>query len=118
MQKILKDEEALRLLDERLSVLGTRRHSLDDELELEQLISDAVTEQTRLRCSIETHKSLLAYPPVRALPGEVLSEIFLYYIALSQRAHGSIVSILLSFSFVVACAPRLWLILDSGLPSL
>ncbi|KAF8906462.1 hypothetical protein CPB85DRAFT_1456634 [Mucidula mucida] len=62
MQKILKDEEALRLLDERLSVLGTRRHSLDDELELEQLISDASHRADASTCSIETHKSLLAYP--------------------------------------------------------
>ncbi|KAF8913325.1 hypothetical protein CPB85DRAFT_572207 [Mucidula mucida] len=102
MQKIadsqLSDEKALSLLKANLSVLESRQQRLKDELaSVEQLISEAVSEQTRLRSSIETHKSLLAYTPVRALPGEVLSEIFLHYIAISQPTRGSV------FKEIVAC---------------
>ncbi|KAF8998063.1 hypothetical protein BDZ89DRAFT_1122293 [Hymenopellis radicata] len=92
MEKIaesqLLDEKALSSLEENLSVLESRQRCLMDELTtVERLISDAVAEQTRLRSSIATHKSLLSYSPVRSLPGEVLSEIFLHYIALCQSMH-------------------------------
>ncbi len=95
MQKIaesqLSDEKALALLEANISVLKSRRQRLKDELgSVERLISEAVAEQTRLHSSVETHKSLLAYTPVRALPGEVLSEIFLHYIAISQPTRGSV----------------------------
>ncbi|KAF8913335.1 hypothetical protein CPB85DRAFT_572640 [Mucidula mucida] len=95
MQKIaesqLSDEKALCLVEADLSVLESRQRRLKDELAVvERLISEAVAEQTRLRSSIETHKSLLAYTPVRALPGEVLSEIFLHYIVISQPTRGSV----------------------------
>ncbi|KAF8996378.1 hypothetical protein BDZ89DRAFT_807848 [Hymenopellis radicata] len=92
MEKIaesqLLDERALESLGENLSVLESRQRCLKDELTtVERLISDAVAEQTRLRSSIATHKSLLSYSPVRALPGEVLSQIFLHYIAIAQSVH-------------------------------
>ncbi|KAF8998208.1 hypothetical protein BDZ89DRAFT_1252620 [Hymenopellis radicata] len=92
MEKIsesqLFDEAALDSLEDNLAVLESRQRCLMDELTtVERLISDAVTEQTRLRSSIAAHKSLLSYSPVRSLPGEVLSEIFLHYIAIAQSVH-------------------------------
>ncbi|KAF8996382.1 hypothetical protein BDZ89DRAFT_1171611, partial [Hymenopellis radicata] len=89
MEKIaesqLLDEQALASLEENLSGLESRQRCLKAELTTaERHISEAVAEQTRLRSSIATHKSLLSYSPVRSLPGEVLSEIFLHYIAIAQ----------------------------------
>ncbi|KAF8907121.1 hypothetical protein CPB85DRAFT_1436671 [Mucidula mucida] len=116
MQKItnsrLVDEKAPSLLELNLSVLELRQRRLKAELTaVELLISEAVAEQTRLRSSIETHKSLLAYSPVRALPGEILSKIFLHYIAVSQPT-------LVSFRSAVAGVLQLWLILGYGLQSI
>ncbi|KAF8907101.1 hypothetical protein CPB85DRAFT_1436648 [Mucidula mucida] len=86
-----KEEKALLDVEDNLSVLELRQHCLKDELEtVEQLISDAVAEQTCLRSSIANHKSLLAYSPVRAPPGEILIKIFLYYVALSQTAQRNV----------------------------
>ncbi|KAF9002643.1 hypothetical protein BDZ89DRAFT_1050131 [Hymenopellis radicata] len=95
MEKIaesqLLDEQALASIKDNLSVLESRQRCLKDELTtVERHISSAVAEQTRLRSSIATHKSLLSYSPVRSLPGEVLSEIFLYYIAIAQSVHGDV----------------------------
>ncbi|KAF9002647.1 hypothetical protein BDZ89DRAFT_650442 [Hymenopellis radicata] len=95
MEKIaesqLLDEKALESLEANLSVLESRQRCLMDELTtVERLISDAVAEQTRLRSSIATHQSFLFYSPVRSLPGEVLSEIFLHYIAIAQSVHRDV----------------------------
>ncbi|KAF8907136.1 hypothetical protein CPB85DRAFT_1563239 [Mucidula mucida] len=122
-ESLLLDETALLSLEENLSGLESRRQCLQGKLAtVERLISDAVAEQTRLRSSIATHKSLLAYSPVRALPGEVLSEIFLYYIALSQtaqenvfkeivashRIHTPILQVCRRWRTTVLADPRLW----------
>ncbi len=127
MQKItdsqLVDEKALSLLESNLSVLESRQRRLKAELTaVELLISEAVAEQTRLRSSIETHKSLLAYFPVRALTGEILSKIFLHYIAVSQPTVGTVFKEMVAFHRTQACIlqvcrrwrttalanPRLW----------
>ncbi|KAF9026526.1 hypothetical protein BDZ89DRAFT_1161224 [Hymenopellis radicata] len=69
------------------SALEARLEQLKAETAtLEQLIVDKVDEQTRLRSSIAMHTSLLAPSPICSLPGEILSEIFLYYVAISQSA--------------------------------
>ncbi|KAF9015885.1 hypothetical protein BDZ89DRAFT_1118335 [Hymenopellis radicata] len=64
---------------------------------VEQLIADAVATQTRLRSSIATHTTLLSSSPLRALPGEVLSEIFLHYLALFPPATRDV------FKAILAC---------------
>ncbi|KAF9000366.1 hypothetical protein BDZ89DRAFT_1082314 [Hymenopellis radicata] len=108
MEKIaesqLLDEKALESLEDNLSVLESRQRCLKDEL----------TTQTRLRCSIATHKSLLSYSPVRSLPGEVLSEIFLHYdsvfqeIVASHRIHTPILQVCRRWRTTALADPRLW----------
>ncbi len=90
-QSQVKEDKALLDLENKLSVLKSRQRCLNDELETaERLISHAVGEQTRLRSSIATNRSLIAPSPVRALSGEVLSDFFLHYIALSRTAQDNV----------------------------
>ncbi|KAF8997352.1 hypothetical protein BDZ89DRAFT_778482 [Hymenopellis radicata] len=94
----LLDEKALLALDEELSALEARLQGLKDQMAaVEQLIADAVATQTRLRSSIATHTTLLSSSPLRALPGEVLSEIFLHYVALFPPSTRDV------FKAIVAC---------------
>ncbi|KAF9032672.1 hypothetical protein BDZ89DRAFT_573797 [Hymenopellis radicata] len=97
-QSKLADETALSALDEEIPALEARLQQLKAETAtLEQLIVDKANEQTRLRSSIAMHTSLLAPSPMRALPCEILSEIFLDYVAISQPATYSIFNDIVAF---------------------
>ncbi|KAF9004957.1 hypothetical protein BDZ89DRAFT_1080254 [Hymenopellis radicata] len=122
-QSKLADEKALSALDEELPALEARLQQLKAETAtLEQLIVDKVNEQTRLRSSIAVHTSLLAPSPIRSLPGEILSEIFRYYVAISQpvtynsfddivashRIHTPILLVCRRWRTTALADPRLW----------
>ncbi|KAF8988902.1 hypothetical protein BDZ89DRAFT_1173856, partial [Hymenopellis radicata] len=93
----LLDEKALSSLDEELTVLEARLQRLKDETAtVELLIADTVAKQTRLRSSIATQATFLS-SPLATLPDEVLSEIFLHYVALFPPATGSV------FEEIIAC---------------
>ncbi|KAF9017210.1 hypothetical protein BDZ89DRAFT_1074957 [Hymenopellis radicata] len=117
------DEAALSALDEKLPGLEARRQLLKDEMAtVEELIATTVAEQTRLRSSLAIHTSLLSPSPLRSLPAEVLSEIFLYYIALSQpstddvfqdivtshRVHTTILQVCRRWCATALNYPRIW----------
>ncbi|KAF9032686.1 hypothetical protein BDZ89DRAFT_1111484 [Hymenopellis radicata] len=122
-QSKLADETALSALDEEIPALEARLQQLKAETAtLEQLIVDKANEQTRLRSSIAIHTSLLAPSPMRSLPGEILSEIFLYYVAISQlatytifddivaihRVHTPILLVCRRWRTTALADPRLW----------
>ncbi|KAF9032679.1 hypothetical protein BDZ89DRAFT_573871 [Hymenopellis radicata] len=122
-QSKLADEKALSALEEELPALEARIQQLKAETAtLEQLIVDKANEQTRLRSSIAMHTSLLSPSPIRSLPCEILSEIFLRYVAISQpatfdtfddivashRIHTPILLVCRRWRTTALADPRLW----------